>query len=499
MAKAIALIRVSTTNQHTQEQKQEVINELTKEGYTDIEIIEGVGESGVKLSIEERQTTQRMVDLIEGGDVATVCCWELSRLSRRATDLMKLRDYFIEHHIQLIVLKPYFRLFDYDGKVSQMSNMAFALFSSMAENEAISFKERTARGRIGKASEGKRIGAFNVGYRADENNKLVIDENVAPIIRKVFEMYASGEHSLTTITQELIDCGDIETLGYSENFNTVKNWVSNVLNKKALKGDFSDTIYRGLEPIVSPELWDKCNDILHNRHIPKSKVKEVVYGRGLVRNEEGFLLTPHICDNTYRLVRPDYELYINANAVDSILLHYATIYYEAHKDTDLNKRIEEVSKKMDEVSRKLAKAKKEVEKTYQKDDKVEERLIMGGRLTEEMAEKLHRTIADERNELNEKIYSYETQLTNLEGESTALYWGLENEVKPTSHEERYEFIKKAIKGVVVSKSNGVTYFTITFADNSVSKCEFTCSGGWLKLFVNGEQTKIEWLKRFKRK
>ena len=61
--------------------------------------------------------------------------------------LFSIRDFLIEHNIQLICLKPYFKLLEPDGKMSQTGSLMFSIFSSMSESEIALAKERMASGR----------------------------------------------------------------------------------------------------------------------------------------------------------------------------------------------------------------------------------------------------------------------------------------------------------------------------------------------------------------
>ena len=111
--KGIALIRVSTDSQDLKQQSEVVINEMIRDGYTNdnIILIEDK-ESGVLLSEEERQGLTKMKSYIESdNEINAVYVFELSRLSRKPEVLYSIRNYLVEHKIQLVVLKPSIKLF----------------------------------------------------------------------------------------------------------------------------------------------------------------------------------------------------------------------------------------------------------------------------------------------------------------------------------------------------------------------------------------------------
>ena len=118
------------------QQTEEVLKEVYKDGYSDenIIIIEDK-ESAIKLSEEERMGLNKMKEYINNDPtIETVYLYELSRLSRRQLVLFSIRDYLVERHIQLICLKPYFKLLDFDGTMSQTGSLMFSIFSSISES-----------------------------------------------------------------------------------------------------------------------------------------------------------------------------------------------------------------------------------------------------------------------------------------------------------------------------------------------------------------------------
>jgi DNA invertase Pin-like site-specific DNA recombinase len=98
MGKVIILSRVSTESQNLEQQTQEILKQVYKDGYTDedIIIIEDK-ESAIKLSEEERNGINRLKMYIESNTkIDSIYIYELSRLSRRQKFLFSLREYLIE-------------------------------------------------------------------------------------------------------------------------------------------------------------------------------------------------------------------------------------------------------------------------------------------------------------------------------------------------------------------------------------------------------------------
>ena len=202
MKKVIVLSRVSTEGQDLTQQTDEVLREVYKDGYSDsnIIIIEDK-ESAIQLSEEERHGLNKMKEYISTNpNINCVYIYELSRLSRIPLVLYSIRDYLVERRIQLICLKPYFRLLEVDGTMSQTGSLMFSLFSSLAESEMILKKERMMRGRRRNKELGRSVGSRPpFGYDLDKNKSFIVDPNNSLIISRIFNDYGYGNKSMKEI------------------------------------------------------------------------------------------------------------------------------------------------------------------------------------------------------------------------------------------------------------------------------------------------------------
>lgn len=210
MKKVIVLSRVSTEGQDLTQQTDEVLREVHKDGFTDsnIIIIEDK-ESAIKLSEEERHGLNMMKEHISTNpNIKCVYIYELSRLSRIPLVLYSIRDYLVERNIQLICLKPYFRLLEVDGTMSQTGSLMFSLFSSLAESEMMLKKERMMRGRRRNRELGRSVGGRPpFGYDLDKDKSFIPDPQNSLIISRIFNDYGYGNKSMKEIAVELKEEG----------------------------------------------------------------------------------------------------------------------------------------------------------------------------------------------------------------------------------------------------------------------------------------------------
>ena len=279
MKKVIVLSRVSTEGQDLTQQTDEVLREVYKDGYTysNIIIIEDK-ESAIQLSEEERHGLNKMKEYISTNpNINCVYIYELPRLSRIPLVLYSIRDYLVERRIQLICLKPYFRLLEVDGTMSQTGSLMFSLFSSLAESEMILKKERMMRGRRRKKELGRSVGGRPpFGYDLDKHKSFIVDPKNSLIISRIFNDYGYGNKSMKEIAVEL------KEEGYFANneLNTVRLKIQVILNRTIYKGEFP------YPPIISEELFS----------VVQQNIKESSQNR-VYRKKEPFLLKGLVCDS----------------------------------------------------------------------------------------------------------------------------------------------------------------------------------------------------------
>ena len=106
--KCICLIRVSTEKQMLEGQKEKVIATAISDGYSidEIAVVEAK-ESAIKLKEEERRTINEMKEIIEQyPTIESVYVFAIDRLARKVSVVLSVKDYLLEHKINLVFLNP---------------------------------------------------------------------------------------------------------------------------------------------------------------------------------------------------------------------------------------------------------------------------------------------------------------------------------------------------------------------------------------------------------
>lgn len=443
MRKAIVLSRVSTLQQDLRQQTEEILREVYKDGYKKEEVIVIEDkESAIKLSEEERRGLNKLKEHIRTDPTITaVYIYELSRLSRRQLVLFSIRDFLIEHNIQLICLKPYFKLLEPDGKMSQTGSLMFSIFSSMSESEMALAKERMMRGRKFNIAMGKSGGGrAPFGYMTDKDKRYVIHPEQAAILRRIFHDYAYSGKSQVKISKELKEEGLFPHLQLHSLNNQINLWIRR-------------TYYTGTNqfpPIISKALFAEAQKSTErNRTVHTNTPREKFLLKGLIRDAQtGYLLHSNSNSGHYQARRVS-SLTISMHNIDPLVWSAAKELYEKfvvnkellHKQ--LLKEIGTLSAKIDHLNRELS-------SIHDKMGRVEEHFIFG-RLRKARAEELIAELSVEQMEIETRLVELANESAMKQCQINDVLLSEEIDDEKLSLNEKIEIVKKVIYMVTVRK------------------------------------------------
>lgn len=268
-----AYIRVSTEDQaregHSLDEQLDRIKAFCKfKGYKISEIYREDGKSAKNM--EGRPEFQKMLNDICNGTINTICIYKLDRLTRSVRDLEEILSLIEENNCGLV-------------SVTEEINTknAYGIFFIrmvilLAQLEIDQTRERTIMGLVGTVKQGIPIGQLPLGYKRDVNNKdpklkkkAIIDEETAPTVRRIFNLYLKG-YSYYYIYKQLTEEG-----------NTLMKWsewaVQQILNNRIYCGDIEHRktlkdketiVYENVvPPIVSKEVFNDCQVLMEkNKH-----------------------------------------------------------------------------------------------------------------------------------------------------------------------------------------------------------------------------------------
>ena len=208
--------------------------------------------------IPGRPIFNKMISRIQAGEAQGIICWKIDRLSRNPIDSGK---------IQWLLQQEIIKHIQTHGQ-SHFPNDNVLMMSvelGMANEYVRQLSENTARGLRQKARNGDYPGLAPFGYI---NNplikKIAIHHKNAKLVKKIFELYATGNVRLEDLAK-VLENGDVK----SKNNNRVHiSRISHIINNPIYYGHFrhAGEIYEGKhEPIISKDLFDKANAILRGK------------------------------------------------------------------------------------------------------------------------------------------------------------------------------------------------------------------------------------------
>jgi len=218
----------------------------------------------------ERPEFSRMLADIENGKVKCVICKDLSRFGRNAIDA----GYYIEKHfplsgVRFIAVNDQFDSFD---EKNRNGNIIVPLKNMINEAVGLDIGRKIRAQAHQDMKAGNFIGArAPYGYRKSPDNchKLIVDEETAPIVQRIFELACKGM-SITNIAKSLNEAGILTpSLYFQSKSKSPKNYrigsgnwltftITRILTHEVYIGDMvqgkSKTVNRVQIP-TAPSEW----------------------------------------------------------------------------------------------------------------------------------------------------------------------------------------------------------------------------------------------------
>ncbi|MED3602910.1 recombinase family protein [Bacillus subtilis] len=277
--------RVSTTEQaeegYSIDEQTRILNEWCKEnGYVVYKEYVDRGISGK--SISARPALQQLLMDAKKKEFDIVVVWKMNRLARNILDLLKIVNLLEQKNIAFRSFSERYETATPSGKLQ------FHMMAAIAEFERGNIAENVKMGMLARAKEGSWNGGQVLGYDTVEvnsenkkrkQNKLVINENEAQTVRRIFELYTQG-HGYKSIANKVNKEGHRSKKGGLFAINTIKTILTNPIyigfirynvrrdwNAKRRNNINPDPVLvKGKhEPIISQEIWEKAQTLLKNR------------------------------------------------------------------------------------------------------------------------------------------------------------------------------------------------------------------------------------------
>jgi site-specific DNA recombinase len=242
-----------------------------------VEVYDLAGVSG--RSVADHPECKRMKADIKRGHIQALVFTKLARLTRNVRELMEFSDFFQQSGADLVSLSE-----NVDTS-SPAGRLFFNLVGCMAQWEREEITDRikssiAIRTKLGKPISGK----VPFGYQW-KDKKLVVHKENAAVRRLIYELFAEHQR-IKTVARILNERGYRSPTGgmwsdtsirwqlkessakgvYKRNYT--RNAATNNGQRFKSEGEF---VFVPVEPIVTPELWQRCNALLEARYMSRSK------------------------------------------------------------------------------------------------------------------------------------------------------------------------------------------------------------------------------------
>ena len=269
------------------------------------EYVEGYIDEGLSAATtKKRENFHRMVDDGKGGVFDFIITKEISRFARNTLDSISFTRDLLNAGVGVFFQNDNINTLDED------SELRLTIMSGIAQDELRKLSSRVKFGHAQAIKKNVVLGNNRIfGYQKDKG-RLVIDEDEAPMVRELFELYATGEYSMKQIETLFWEKGYRNHNGKKIAHTTMSGMISNPKYKGYYVGNkvkvidlftkkqkflppeewvmFKDETGEIVPAIVDEDLWEQANKVLQKR-------SEDVKGRQGICNHANLLTGKLFC------------------------------------------------------------------------------------------------------------------------------------------------------------------------------------------------------------
>ncbi|MBQ4263494.1 MAG: recombinase family protein [Bacilli bacterium] len=449
--------------EHFEQYIKENPNWTYVKGYVDDGI---TGTSDVK-----RDNFMKMIEDARSGKFDLIVTKEISRFSRNTLDSIKYTRELLSYGVAVLFVN------DNINTAMPDSELRLTIMASMAQDEIRRLSERVKFGMNRAIERGEILGNdLLYGYKKDKDTGVLnIIEEEAKVVRKIYELYAVEELTLSKIVKTLNSEGLKTCQGKKWCISTISRMIENPKYKGyycARKSEIVDYMTKKIKyfekddwviyedktripPIIDEDLWDRANNrlisrkkafserkedksiyinrylysakifcgqhntVFHRREFRKNKKDITWVCSEYLKNGKSTCDSPNIRESDLDAIFKDLisKLQIDSNEVIDTLMNY---YKNLEIDTGIDEEISLIEK--------------EINNLYAKKDKLLELSLQGSLSNTEFYER--------NNSFNEKIKVLDSELNKLKSQK--------EEIKGTTNKTKE--LAEILKQKVNSKS-----------------------------------------------
>ena len=217
----------------------------------------------------QRKSFDEMLNYVKKNNINLIICEKVDRLTRNLKDAVSINEWLNENAERQVHFVKENCILSKESKSND--KFIWNIKVSTAQYYIDNLSEEVKKGQKEKISQGwipcrAKLGYKTIGEKGHKTH--VLDENKAPLVSKMFELYASREYSLKNLSKKMFEEG-LRTAG------------GNKLVKSRLHDLLSDPFYIGKirwnnqitdgeqEPLIDNDTFEKVQEVLHKKSTPK--------------------------------------------------------------------------------------------------------------------------------------------------------------------------------------------------------------------------------------
>ena len=280
------------------DQKQKGIAKANDLGLAyEIYVDEGI--SGATEKIEDRPEFERFLSDIASGKITHVYAYDQSRFERNPQIRFAITKIFKDNNVK------YFTAMDGEVDLNDPQAEFFGDMLSIINKYHVTTTKLKVKSALRiRAKEGKSKGILPYGYTKDKDGYIIIEENEAEVVKRIYELSLKGTGTRTiaqTLNEEGIPTrynkigkGTLKVKNKYTGTTTIKDKKNIEWQPNTIRNIIINTFYKGerlysgefleVPAIVSKAYWKKVNDhLVTNRNNTGKKVEYKYLLKGLIR------------------------------------------------------------------------------------------------------------------------------------------------------------------------------------------------------------------------
>ena len=234
---------------------------------------------------KQREMFDQMIDYVEKENINIIICEKVDRLTRNFKDMVMIDEWLEQNETRQVHLVKDSLVMHKNSRSQEKLNWGIRIL--FAKNYVDNLSEEVKKGQKEKLSQGWLPKKPPYGYKTvgtQGHREHVIDESISPLIKRMFELYATGNYSLKKLEASMYDFG----LRTPRGGKVAKSRINDLLRNPFYIGKnlWNKTLTDGKqEHLISIELFNKVQSVLDGKNTPKFRKHNFQF-KGLIKCDE---------------------------------------------------------------------------------------------------------------------------------------------------------------------------------------------------------------------